>query len=136
MEVARLRDVASHGGRAAARGHAGAGAPPPRGPEAVAESGGDDRIATRGLDPAEDLLDALAATLADAVTGMSRRAPVYLGLAPLAGLGDVVLDGDMGGHLAVPQFLDKIRDVKTLVPAHRDRCPETEKAPAIASEGR
>ena len=75
------------------------------------------------LDPAEDLLDALAAPLADAVTGMARRAPVYLGLAPLAGLGDVVLDGDMGGHLAVPQFLDKIRDVKTLVPAHRDPTP-------------
>ena len=28
-----------------------------------------------------------------------------------------------GGHLAVPQFLDKIRDVKTLVPAHRDPTP-------------
>ena len=72
------------------------------------------------LDPAEDLLDALAATLAGAVTGMARRAPIDPGLAPLAGLGEVVLDRDMGGHFAVPQLLDKVCNVKTLVPSQRD----------------
>ena len=47
-------------------------------------------------------------------------APIDPGLAPLAGLGEVVLDRDMGGHFAVPQLLDKVCNVKTLVPSQRD----------------
>ncbi len=51
---------------------------------------------------------------------MARRAPVDLGLAPRAGLGEVLLDRHMGRHLAVPQRLDKIRNIEALVAAQGD----------------
>jgi len=72
------------------------------------------------LDPTEDLLDALADTLADGIAGMPGGAVVDLGFAPLAGLGEVVLHRHMGRHLALAEFIDKTRDVEALVPAQRD----------------
>ena len=85
------------------------------GGDCESKDGGDFRPATEldlgktcwGLDSAEDLLDALAASLADAVTGMVCRALVDGCLANLAGLGNTAVDGDMRRDLACAQAPDK-----------------------------
>ena len=77
-------------------------------------------LAGLDLDPAKNLLDPFADTLADRVARMPRRAAIDLGLAPLAGLGEVVLNGDMGRHVARTQIINKSRHVKALVASQGD----------------
>lgn len=50
-----------------------------------------------GLDPAERLLDAFAQSQRDRIAGMAKRPTVNSGLAWLATLPDVAVDGDVRG---------------------------------------
>src|ERR1700754_4835630 len=75
------------------------------------------------LDPAEDLLDALADDLADGVPGMPGDPAIDGGLAGLAGLGDMAIDGDVGGHFLFAQGRDEVGDIIGLVGTERDPPP-------------
>ena len=77
-------------------------------------------IAGLRLDPAEDLLDALADALADGVAGVARGAPVDGGFAPLAGLADRAVDGEVRRDLARSQIADELRHVISLIRAEGD----------------
>jgi len=57
--------------------------------------------AARCLDPAEHFLNALAAALTDGIAGMAQGALVDGGLTPLAGLGQMAVDGDVGRDVAL-----------------------------------
>ncbi len=72
------------------------------------------------LDPAEDLLDAFAAALADGIAGMAQGAPINGGLAPFAGLGQMIVNGDVRHDLAFPQGLHETFDIECLIGTERD----------------
>ncbi len=90
-----------------------------------------------GLGPTKDFLDTFSASQADLVAWMARGAAVSAsqayfiagvagctaidgGFAPLAGFTDGAIDGDMGRHLARPQFTNEFRNIISLIGAQRD----------------
>src|SRR5690348_3191705 len=75
------------------------------------------------LDPAEHLLDPLAADLADAVTHMMRGAAIDSGFADDAMLADRTIDGDVRRHFAFAQVFDEGGHVVSLVGAKGDAMP-------------
>jgi hypothetical protein len=76
--------------------------------------------ASRRLDPAEHLFDPFAAALADVVADMAQGPFIDGGLSPFAGLGQMTVDGDVWGNLALPQGLHEVFDIEGLVAAERD----------------
>src|SRR5690606_29354685 len=72
------------------------------------------------LDPAEHLLDPLAADLADPIAGMTGGAAVDRCLADPPMLADRTVDGDVGRYLAAAQVFDESGHVVCLVGAERD----------------
>ena len=75
------------------------------------------------LDPAEGLLDPLAAAQADRIAGVARGAAVDGDLAHLAGLRHRPVDGDVRRHPPRPQIADEGLHVEQLVRAQRDPVP-------------
>src|SRR6185437_1674172 len=79
-----------------------------------------------GLGPAEYLLDALAAALADRIAAVAGRAAVDGAGARPAGRdrrADMAVDGHVRGHVAVTQVLDERAHVMGLVGAQGDPSP-------------
>src|SRR5439155_2700924 len=74
-------------------------------------------------------LDAFADHLADSVTGMTRGALIDRSLAPLSGLGQMSIDGDVRSDPSCPQGFHETRDVKAFVSSQCDALPA--RAPAI-----
>lgn len=74
-----------------------------------------------GPNPAEDLLDARAAALAECVAGMAGGAAIDGGLAHLAGLGDGTVDRDVRCHVARAQVADAVLDIPRVWPSASPR---------------